>query len=627
MKFHYTCLFILHFIPIISYGQSASEIDSLNSQSSNLLFIQTDSAQRLAQKALELAKTIDDTLRMANANHNLGLTFHVQGMFEEASSHYQRAIELRRGTKDEDKIAGLMNNLASIQVALGDYTRALALYQESLSLKLAAGDKAGAANTLNNIGIIHYENQNFEEALSYYQQGLALRQELNITERIAASLGNIGLAYYDMGLYEEALDYYMKGYLLVKESDEVCSMVYLANGLGFAYYGLDSLNKSKYYSQLAYDAAKECNDPTVIATAVNNLGKINFKQGRKTLAEKQYLEAYNVAQTNQLYSELKELCFSLYEYYKQSSEPDKALHYYEKFVNVRDSLESKEVTKKITTLELNYEFEKKKDSLSFAQQRELMVYSAESNRQKVIKNYTLIILAMTLIIIIILFINYSNKQKSNKELSSKNNIISSALREKELLIREIHHRVKNNLQVISSMLNIQHKTVQDTSTKIALQETQNRVLAMSMVHNSLYNGEQINLIESDQYVHELLDILEDAIVDDRIEIIRKIDSFTIKSDLAINLGLLINEIFTNAVKHAFTSEISNPQICITLNKQSNYFVLDIADNGIGSSNQSNTSKISFGTNLIESVVQTIRAEMIQSAEGGTTIRITVPLDA
>ncbi|WP_405398470.1 sensor histidine kinase [Maribacter sp. Asnod2-G09] len=199
---------------------------------------------------------------------------------------------------------------------------------------------------------------------------------------------------------------------------------------------------------------------------------------------------------------------------------------------------------------------------------------------------------------------YNAMYSSKKELSNQ-------VHEKENLLKEVHHRVKNNLQTVSSLLSLQSRNIETGPMKGLLKSTQNRVIAMAMVHEMLYMRNDISHIEYKSYVQELSEYLIRSIKgnDNNVDLIIDIPDIKLGIDTAIPLGLLINETLTNALKYGIESD-KEGAISIKLQKdpeQENCYILEIGDNGIGFPETINykTTK-SLGLKLIHNLTRQLR---------------------
>jgi len=172
-------------------------------------------------------------------------------------------------------------------------------------------------------------------------------------------------------------------------------------------------------------------------------------------------------------------------------------------------------------------------------------------------------------------------ERLDRMVKEKTNDLHLSLQQKEILLKEIHHRVKNNLQIISSLLRLQSHSVKDETAKTALLEGQNRVLSIALMHQQLYRDDQIDKIELGNYTDELFAQLKTIFGAGReVTFINDMPATLLDIDTAIPLGLILNELFTNSFKHAFEN-VSNPLIKVTLEKIKEVYILTCSDNGPG----------------------------------------------
>ncbi|MBD2296782.1 GAF domain-containing protein [Anabaena sphaerica FACHB-251] len=160
--------------------------------------------------------------------------------------------------------------------------------------------------------------------------------------------------------------------------------------------------------------------------------------------------------------------------------------------------------------------------------------------------------------------------------------LRSALAEKEVLLKEVHHRVKNNLQIVSSLLQLQAQTLQDAEIIKAIRESQNRIESISLIHKNLYTSPNIGKLDIADYINNLVAglLISYQIVPGKINLQTNIDSVSLNVDEAIACGLVINELISNALKHAFPNN-QKGEISISLHNSSNNIELTVQDNGIG----------------------------------------------
>ncbi len=230
--------------------------------------------------------------------------------------------------------------------------------------------------------------------------------------------------------------------------------------------------------------------------------------------------------------------------------------------------------------------------------------------------------------------NIRNKKKLNVQLSEKNAIIASNLLEKETLLKEIHHRVKNNLQIVSSLLRLQSRSISDDHTKEILQEGQNRVQSMALIHQNLYKTDDLTGLEFKDYLEKLCKNLLSTYKLTASEVQLDLDIQPINLDVStlIPLGLIINEIFTNSLKYAF-DKTGKKTLGVSLQEKGNELEIIIKDNGVGATqdlidylnkpNAGRNSHWGFGTRLIKTFAQKLNADIEANNIDGTSILLKI----
>lgn len=219
---------------------------------------------------------------------------------------------------------------------------------------------------------------------------------------------------------------------------------------------------------------------------------------------------------------------------------------------------------------------------------------------------------------------------ANEELHASKAHLQTALHEKETLLKEIHHRVKNNLQIIHSMLNLQLPYIKDEQAIVLFKESQNRVFSMALIHEKLYRSESLTRIDLAGYIQSLIDNLflsygtSKRVVKPKIHV----ENLTLNIDTVIPCALIINELVTNSLKHAFHDFPGRAgrtdEICIELRHAAgNKFVLTFSDNGIGMPKSFDIrNSNSLGLKLVSVLVKQLKGSIHLDSSNGTGYTIT-----
>ncbi len=324
----------------------------------------------------------------------------------------------------------------------------------------------------------------------------------------------------------------------------------------------------------------------------------------------------NFTKAYELYMELDDhyhathVLDQLAEGYKKKGDLVNALHYKEQFYaeSLKSEKEKNDRSLRENELQVNV----------LSQKQEL---EDKANQQKIF----IVVMAMGLLLLGLIFYNYRLKQKSSKrlavlnhDLENKNTLLDKRNAENELLLKEIHHRVKNNLEVVSSLLALQSSQIDDENIKEAMQEGQNRVNSIGIVHQKLYQGENLGAIEMKDYFLNLsASILDTFGADQRIRLEVAMDKLNVDIDTAVPLGLIVNELLTNTLKYAFP-EGKEGHVRIKLEQQADGILhLEVADNGTGKSGA--TQGTGFGSQLINLLTRQLNGVMREEILNGTRI--------
>ncbi len=218
----------------------------------------------------------------------------------------------------------------------------------------------------------------------------------------------------------------------------------------------------------------------------------------------------------------------------------------------------------------------------------------------------------------IIFFQFSRQVK-------KSRIIKKQAEEMEVLNREIHHRVKNNLQVISSLLDIQSQTLKDEEAAEVIKESRQRVQSMAFIHQNLYQSSSVQEIELNNYINTLADHLFRSynIRKDKIRFVTDIDKMNLHSDTVIPLGMILSELISNSLKYAF-KDLEEGEIKVAMKHRENELLLQVKDNGKGLPAGFDIAKLqSFGFKVIKAFAQKLKARLLIDGSHGTDVQLVI----
>lgn len=304
--------------------------------------------------------------------------------------------------------------------------------------------------------------------------------------------------------------------------------------------------------------------------------------------------------------------------FEQTDKVDSAFHYFKLKEAVEDSLRGIEVAKYTSKLETLFETEKKEKHIA-----ELK----HENKLATLKNqmYILISLLILIILVIVSYFFYLNRRKSH-QLSTQNKIIRESHLQIENLIRESHHRIKNNLQIVSSLLRLHSKTVKTPEAREALTEAFSRVKTIAVLHQKLQGSQTFETVEIQDFIMQLIEIIKAGAIapEGDISIHTSCEKENLPTDIAISIGLIINELITNSLKYAFTGNQGN--IEIKLAKKESILELYIGDDGRGFDDDIKLEETSsLGFKIIKSLVAKHKGALRLNSDNGAHVYITLSL--
>ena len=225
---------------------------------------------------------------------------------------------------------------------------------------------------------------------------------------------------------------------------------------------------------------------------------------------------------------------------------------------------------------------------------------------------------------------YRAKQKSNailrlqqQEINAHNMRLNQLLQEKEWLMKEIHHRVKNNLQIVSSLLNTQSSYLTNEDALTAIRDSQNRMQAISIVHQKLYQSENLSTINLENYIEELAQNIQNSFhAAGRVRFIFQLEDIYLTTADTVPLGLILNEAITNSVKYAF-SPVETGVISISMSEtREGQYRLIIRDNGKGLPKHFDAKNCSsLGINLMVGLTEQLNGKFSIISDNGTVVTV------
>lgn len=497
----------------------------------------------------------------------------------EAKKNLDEIDTLSLSTYEKNKIKGqylvVHNSLANFYNEMEDYKEALLYYDLAYASSLKMNSKINSAVILSNKGDLLLNLDRNEEALQILLQSKKLKIEGNAPKRLLAGSDlNIGLAYNKLGDFDKSLFYLNKSTSLYESIDNKSGLIYTYTYRGILY---NVLKK--------YDLARiDCEQAKILATKYEDLEYISKS------------------------------CKCLYTTYKELGDFNRSLGYHEMYIKTKDSIFNEKNIKKRTQLQMQYVFDK---------QQELQKIEIEKKDQQ--RKFYLFLSLAGLIIAALLGFFYFKNRKKNILLEKQKKMLEVTVDEKNVLLKETHHRVKNSFQIVSSLLYLQSENITDQEAQLAIKEAQNRVRSMVLIHQKLYSKDQLVGIDTKDYFTDLVnDIIEShQFKKNPISYQLDVDSMILNIETITPLGLILNEMIVNVLKHAFETIDETSKMNISFKKEGDSLLLKVKDNGKGLKEEVNDT--SFGIKLIKALARKLKANLIVKniSEGGTIASLEV----
>lgn len=416
--------------------------------------IDADSAKILAEEALMIAKQFNNPSYIAEAYNALGGAFLFKGDFNKAIDNFQLALLNFSNINDLNRTADMMNNLGVVHRKMGKYEKAIRYYIEALKIKEKSEDKTELISLLNNIGGIYYYQKNYKKAEEYYSRVLELSLQTGDNVGIAASYNNLSLIAFEQKKFDKALELNKKALELRKLNNDQHGIAVSLNNMGRIYQAIHDYNQAVYYFLQAFERYQKSGDWDGAANTLYNIGSIYHEK-------KEFKTALNFLEKSARISDSLEANVNLRDNYKVMAECysalgniTKAYECLREFVILNDSIMNEQILKQTAELEAQYESGRKESEIKLLKQEKLIQQKdnerqkAEINRQRILRNSLLAGLGFIIIIVILVLIQYSQKQKANKKLQKQNEEINQ---QKILIEQKSNEIAEKNKEITDSI--------------------------------------------------------------------------------------------------------------------------------------------------------------------------------
>ena len=612
-----SCL-ILSLILLISCSQEEVLLAELDADLS-LLEIRLD--QTLAfgiDFNVDTLKAIQSTARNLQSEKSAVLAQMIDGLLErndneKAITHYLGALELAE-TSNYDFGQGLLYEyIGKKYKGIGEYNSVSRFFHLSLAKWKSLDNQLRVGHMYNQLALESERKRQLDSAIYYFENARNIFKQLSHEKSIVATNEMLARSYVFKGKSEDAI-------ALGKES------IVLGKQLGTKWESSAHQDLAIIYNQVGnpkdairhFDIAFSFQDTTLSTRHFARFfqARSYFRLGDIANAEQnmdQVLRDTKMEEGNN-YKRLKADIFDLKATIRQQTgnynEAIDLLKQKERLLGeIHFSNQQREATREAG----KYQAFRAKQELEKGKLRE-----QEQARINILLTGSAAIFAVLLLVIIVFYVR---KRKDAIRIVSKNEVISKSLSERESLLKEIHHRVKNNLQIIASLLYLQSGKFEDEDIKKVLEEGQGRVRSMALIHQKLYENEDLKSIPFGEYLQELVSEIRASFGMDKIQLNIEASNVYFDVDTAVPLGLIVNEIATNAFKYAFLKK-SEGMLSISLTEENEQYALNVKDNGSGIPEEVDIRKTkSLGLRLVRMLSQQLEGDFEFSVENGTAFEL------
>lgn len=579
--------------------------------------VDPDSAIHYARRGVSLATMLEFPSGQIWCLYQEGLAYGTKNQLDSSFAIFEEAIRLAEESDDALSQAKLLNAVGVSHYLAGNLHDAVLYYNQGFLLSDSLHYQEGKSYALNNMAVIYRLQRRYDQALDLYGKSLDIKIVERDTVGIISGLYNKGLAFSYLDRHEESLAALLESKALADMySGTVVDTPSITIGIGVAHYNLGNIPESRKHLEAGIAWSQNVT-PEKIA-AMTYLGSIDVMQGRSQQGLVRIEEAYQMT----VNSGRKELLRTVLKVRASAAEraDDHLLanESWKAYNLISDSLNNESNRWAMEEMQARFELLDKENTISLQQ---LQLEKKTAQRKWYLFSGLLLMVGLVGVVFFLRKILRQRKQLAREVARKK-----EALNENNLLLREMHHRTKNNLQLLNSILSLHSRNTDNDMARNALQSSRDSVGAIGLLHHQLYKTDDFRMIAFQTYVCELCDYFQKAFsLDERnISLRSQCDTFDIDIDKAIPIGLIVNEMITNAVKHAFHRRDSGT-VDLHVKKEKTRITIEVKDDGIGF-NDSTKQTDGVGKRLIHILSAKFKADFdyISKTEG-TIARFSIPL--
>ncbi len=586
----------------------------------------TDYALRLSRDMMKIAKAADRERWIRQAQYYFGVTYKNIGDYSKAHSFIDSVYKQSELMRDTAFMAYSSYQMAVILKEMKKYEAAIEWFNTTIRYYQYIKNLPSVAMALNAKAGLYREMKLYHRSISTYEMALKIHAEEQDSSGLTNVYNNLGNIYSEMDSFSQALRYYSLQEEINLARDDLSGMGFLYENRGRLYEKMGQIPDAVISLRKSVEIRRNLSQNQTLAITLFQLASSLIKQGDVEEARACITEGLAIAEKFEMIAQLQIGYLALSKLFNKEGKYQDAYLYHVKQARIKDSLLNSTISEQALRIDALTDFER------VQREQQLNLLSAQNEIQQLRLRRSREILVFAILSILILstllvwiYRSRSSIKKLYDELETQKSLIAKSLEEKEFLLKEIHHRVKNNLQVISSLLNLQSRSMSDKMAQQALNEGRNRVRSMALIHQNLYQDENnLTSIKVLNYLDQLTSSLMASyrINQEKVHLKLAVDDIALDVDSLIPIGLIINELVSNSLKYAFPDGREG-EISISLHERADKTLhLKVADNGVGYNEAPNSSP-SFGYRLIRAFSERLQAEYEIRGEDGTQVEFII----
>jgi two-component sensor histidine kinase len=575
-------------------------------------------AENYYRTVLVLELAYKDSTRIAKAYNNVGFAKHYLSQLDSCLFYYHKALSIYRSTGNEG-IPQFIKNIGLVYQMKGDVEKAAASLFESAELFEKQNDTPEVASIYNILGNMYNESGYDSLSLHYHNKGLELRKSLNDEVAVAQSLNNLANTVKSVIGTDSALSLFRQALEIAIRHGNNRLRSALLNNIGEIFLDRGKIDTCKALFFESLKLKRELKDQYGIAHTTHNLARVSLLQKKNSEAESLVMEGLAIAKDIKA-AKLLVKYYGMYAYLLTANEKFKeATRYYQLYLGLKDSLLSELKLKAFSEAEVKYRTNNLEEEVAYLRplEKEIEVLNlhAENQRQRLkfqhAVNWGMGIGAFMMFILVLMARRVSVQRKKYNELLALKN-------------EEIFHRVKNNLNILMAIFSGQSRMTSNEELKSILKQNESRIKTIRHLHDRL-SREPNNNLSAKIYFEGLIDDLLFTSNYSKSKCRISIGDVQLGADKTLYMGLIINELVTNSIKHGL-GQHPDPFLEVLLKQHPGYIELKVKDNGPGIQREANPrQEESYGMNLLYKLVrEELEGEVQYSYEQGAVFTIKIP---